>query len=289
MDSSSYVLNAPQPFDQQEICVLSVDSLTGKNLLVWEHTAGYGTSDYVLLKENSQGMYVQIGTQSYTSLSVFTDLTSIPQQQPDRYRIAVLDSCGTMSDTSDVHRTIHLQSNIGSGGEINLIWTPYEGRSVQTYEIFRWITSGNLVQIGSVSGGTSTFTDLNPPVAPNVYYVINAVFNGDACSPTLGKTSAFEGSKSNILNQTGIGTPELPWRGRVLLYPNPSTGNFRIEVPTEDEYQVIIYNAVGKRLMVKSYNEIAEINLENIAEGLYYVEIHQEGSVMSIEKLNIVH
>ena len=52
---------------------------------------------------------------------------------------------------------------------------------------------------------------------------------------------------------------------------------------------MIIYNAVGKRLMVKSYNEIAEINLENIAEGLYYVEIHQEGSVMSIEKLNIVH
>ena len=288
-DSSSYILNAPQPFDQQEICVLSVDSLTGKNLIVWEHTPGYRTSDYVLLKENSQGQYVQIGTQSYTSLSVFTDLTSIPQQQPDRYRIAVLDSCGTMSDTSDLHRTIHLQSNIGSGGEINLIWTPYEGRSVQTYEIFRWITSGNLVQIGSVSGGTTTFTDLNPPVAPNVYYVINAVFNGDACSPTLGKTTAFEGSKSNILNQTGIGTPELPWRGRVLLYPNPSTGNFRIEVPTDEEYQVVIYNAVGKRLLVRSYMDTAEINLENVAEGLYYVEIQQEGSVMSIEKINIVH
>ena len=50
----------------------------------------------------------------------------------------------------------------------------------------------------------------------------------------------------------------------------------------------MIYNAVGKRLLAKSYMETAEINLENVAEGLYYVEIQQEGSVMSIEKINIV-
>ena len=101
--------------------MMTVDSLTGKNQVVWNKTPGQRTMEYQIFKEtNVAGQYAQIGTVPYLNMSVFTDVNSVPQQQPDRYKIIAVDSCGNPSDTSDLHRTIHLQSNFGSGGEVNL-------------------------------------------------------------------------------------------------------------------------------------------------------------------------
>ena len=290
VDSAQFVLGAPQPYNFEEVCMLTVDSLTGKNQVVWNKTSGKQTMEYQIFKEtNVAGQYAQIGTVPYLNMSVFTDVNSVPQQQPDRYKIAVVDSCGNVSDTSDLHRTIHLQSSFGSSGEVNLSWTPYEGRTVLTYEIYRWISAGNLVQIGSVSGASNTFSDLNPPVAPIVNYNVRAIFSGDVCAPAVGKTSSYESARSNILDQTGIGMPDLPWKGLARMFPNPTNAVVRIEVP-EAGFMIRVTNLLGQVIhQVMVQEQAVNIDLAHVAAGMYQVELYREGQVMSIEKLHVVH
>jgi hypothetical protein len=290
LDSAQFEIGAPTPFNFEEICMMTVDSLTGKNQVVWNKTPAKGTMEYHIFKEtNVAGQYAQIGTVPYLSLSVFTDVNSVPQQQPDRYKIAVVDSCGNMSDTSDLHRTIHLQSSFGSGGEVNLAWTQYEGRTVQTYDIYRWVSAGNVVQIGSVSGATNTFSDLNPPVAPNVYYNVRAIFSGDACAPSVGKNASYEAARSNILNQTGIGLPDLPWKGMARMYPNPTNGLIQIEVP-QAGFVVKVTNLLGQ-VVYQGFAPEATLGLDLsfVSAGMYQVELYQDGQIMSIDKLHVVH
>lgn len=290
VDSAQFVLGAPQPFNFEEICMMTVDSLTGKNQVVWNKTPGKRTMEYQIFKEtNVAGQYNQIGTVPYLSMSVFTDVNSTPQQQPDRYKIAVVDSCGNVSDTSDLHRTIHLQSSFGSGGEVNLAWTAYEGRSVQTYDIYRWVSAGNLVQIGSVSGATNTFSDLNPPVAPNVYYNVRAIFSGDACSPAAGKTSSYEAARSNILDQTGIGMPDMPWKGMVSIYPNPTNGLVTIVAP-EVGFTYKVTNLLGQIVaMKKVMDQEVSLDLSLMSAGMYQIELYVDGQIMAIDKINVLH
>lgn len=290
IDTASYEIMAPMPYNFEEVCMLTVDSLTGKNQVVWNKTSGKQTMEYQIFKEtNVAGQYAQIGTAPYLSMSVFTDVNSVPQQQPDRYKIAVVDSCGNVSDTSDLHRTIHLQSSFGSSGEVNLSWTPYEGRAVQTYEIYRWISAGNLVQIGSVSGASNTFSDLNPPVAPIVNYNVRAIFSGDVCAPAVGKTSSYESARSNILDQTGIGMPDLPWKGLARMFPNPTNAVVRIEVP-EAGFMIRVTNLLGQVIhQVMVQEQAVNIDLAHVAAGMYQVELYREGQMMSIEKLHVVH
>jgi hypothetical protein len=290
VDTASYEIMAPMPYNFEEVCMLTVDSLTGKNQVVWNKTSGKQTMEYHIFKEtNVAGQYAQIGTVPYLNMSVFTDVNSVPQQQPDRYKIAVVDSCGNVSDTSDLHRTIHLQSSFGSSGEVNLSWTQYEGRAVQTYEIYRWISAGNLVQIGSVSGASNTFSDLNPPVAPIVNYNVRAIFSGDVCAPAVGKTSSYESARSNILDQTGIGMPDLPWKGLARMFPNPTNAVVRIEVP-EAGFVIRITNLLGQVIhQVMVQEQAINIDLAHVAAGMYQVELYREGQVMSIDKLHVVH
>jgi len=290
IDSAQYIIGAPQPFNFEEICMMTVDSLTGKNQVVWNKTPGKRTMEYQIFKEtNVAGQYNQIGTVPYLSMSVFTDVNSTPQQQPDRYKIAVVDSCGNVSDTSDLHRTIHLQSSFGSGGEVNLAWTAYEGRTVQTYDIYRWVSAGNLVQIGSVSGATNTFSDLNPPVAPNVYYNVRAIFSGDACAPAAGKTSGYETARSNILDQTGIGTPDMPWKGLVSIYPNPTNGQVFVIAP-ELGYTYKVTNMLGQVVAQKKVmDQETVIDLSLMSAGMYQIEMYLDGQIMAIDKIHVIH
>ncbi len=83
------------------ICVVTVDSATGKNLIVWEKTMGGNIQSYNIYKESTQaGVYYLIGTQEFNVLSVFTDSLSDPAIRSWRYKISSVDSCGNESALS---------------------------------------------------------------------------------------------------------------------------------------------------------------------------------------------
>ena len=127
--------SANQYFDIEEttpeglqICLVSVSPIGNHNTVVWDKTSLTGIESFNIYKESSViGAYFLAGNVHYDSLSQFTDLGSDPAIRAWRYKIASVDNCGNESILSLHHKTIHLTSNVGLNGDINLIWSHYEG------------------------------------------------------------------------------------------------------------------------------------------------------------------
>ena len=183
------------PASEQEICLVTVDSATGRNLVVWEKAQTQGVQSYNIYRESTQaGTYYSIGNVPVDNLSLFVDTLSNPHQQAYRYKISVVDSCGNESGKSQEHKTIHLTINKGLGNDINLIWDHYEGFVFYTYYIYRYSTSTGWLVIDSIASNLTSRTDPSPPPA-NLWYQI-VVKHPSVCSATL-KSKNYNSSKSN--------------------------------------------------------------------------------------------
>lgn len=196
------------PYNQQDLCLVTVDNATGKNLVIWEKTQNEGIVAYNIYKEsNSAGQYQLIGTVPNDSLSVFLDNTSNPAQQSDRYRISVTDTCGNESDLSDAHKTMHLTVSTGVG-VYNLIWENYEGFDFGSYLIYRGTSQNNLQPIGIIQSNLTTYTDYQPQ---GLYYYQIAVLKNDTCLNTGGLKASggpYSHSYSN-LDDNGVAVQPL--------------------------------------------------------------------------------
>jgi len=121
------------------ICLVTVDTVSGKNMVVWERLDPDNTDYYVIYRESSlKGEYVAIGTRPLDLPGIFIDSVADPTLRSWKYKLSVVDSCGNESELSETHKTMHLTMNIGLDENINLIWDHYVGFDVTTYEI--WIS-----------------------------------------------------------------------------------------------------------------------------------------------------
>ena len=302
---SAVVSEPPAPYDEEEICVVSVDS-TGSNIIVWERTPGVRTASYVILTENASTQYVPAGAQLYADFSTFVDTASNPAVRPYRYRLALIDSCGFISDTSDYHATIHLQASPGvAQNEVQLQWTPYEGKQVQTYYIYRWVDTITRVLVDSVSSNVQTYTDIYPvnTTITALLYEVGAKFTNGGCSPSSGKQVSYVNSISNRLDWGSdgglpIGTDE--WLDRVLhqdlkLFPNPTRSSLNLEFngawSDQGEFEIMFTDLTG-RVFAKKTAEgegIHRFDFSELPAGVYFIQIITESGntlVERFEKLN---
>ena len=140
--SSVYSINASL-IPTQEICIVTVDSASAHNLVVWEKPIVAGIDSFIVYREMGTNNYMPIGSVAYDSLSQFVDTANgiNPNVTSYRYKVSILDTCGTESNLSYYHETMHLSTNQGIGGEVNLIWDEYEGFPIVYYYILRDSTS----------------------------------------------------------------------------------------------------------------------------------------------------
>ncbi|MFH1321411.1 MAG: T9SS type A sorting domain-containing protein, partial [Bacteroidota bacterium] len=186
------------PLSAQSICLVTVDSITGRNLVVWDKVSGQSFNIY---KESTQsGVYYLIGNVPFADLSEFVDTLSNPLQRSWRYKISVLDACGNESDLSQMHKTMHLTINEGLGGTINLIWDHYEGFTFFTYYIYRYTTSTGWEAIDSIPNNLTSYTDFAPPIGNLFYQVL--VKSPGVCTSTA-KAKDYNSSKSNTSSISG--------------------------------------------------------------------------------------
>ena len=259
-----------KPFEEEEICLVTVDTL-GQNQIVWNKTNGVRTLEYRLYKQNPvTNTFDNIGTVPATGqLSVFTDQNSNSRVTSSRYKISVVDSCGNESELSDQHKTMHLTLNEGISGEINLIWDGYEGIDFSQYEIYRGSSPRAMLKLADVSSANFTYTDLAPPPGLLFYKVV--IVNPDPCTPT-GKTNAFGESESNLV--------EYAATDNLIIYPNPFKENTRVvfKNPDLEEYRYRIFDATGTlvRLGAPFNDTYVDINRENLAPGLYMIEVYND-------------
>ncbi len=291
------------PYENEEICLVSVDPETEKNMVIWEKTEGVGTASYNVYRESAvAGVYDLVGNVPVENLSVFVDETSQPDVKSYKYKISVVDTCGNESGLSLYHKTMLLTSSLGPTS-INLAWDEYEiegtGYGFVKYLIYRGNTPANMAIIDSMASDNFLYPDYNPPAGRN-YYRVAGVMSG-VCDPAnlLGKkagTGPYSHSMSNIEdNRLQVGINDLKDNLNSLkIYPNPFRHQTRITYTLDkpSDIRIEIYNLLGARTadivnMRQDSGEFSyDITSENIGvtEGVFYLRFTVNGST-TVKKL----
>ena len=166
--------------------------------MVWEKPITSAIDSFYVYKESSAaGVYQKIGGTAYSDTAVFNDLSSNPAVQAYRYRISLLDSCGTESAMGDIHKSIHLTINQGVGTDWNLIWSHYEGFTFPSYNIYRGTSPTSMAPLTTIASTLNSYTDVTAP-AGTVYYQIEVV-SSYTCDPAKAN---YNISRSNIADNS---------------------------------------------------------------------------------------
>jgi hypothetical protein len=253
----------------ENICMITNDSNSGRNWIIWDKTPGKRTQFYEVYREAINfGQYDLIGKVNYSAKSQFLDTVVNPKQRSFTYYIKAIDSCGNGKEESAyyTHSTLHLTANIGVSGENNLIWTPYYGLyPIASYSIFRSNNSGAFTEIDKVPTTKTSYSDLTPPSGGNRYYIgINADVN---CNGNSGKIQF----RSNQVQVGTLASSQLTNPG-IKIYPNPSSQWLTIE--TAQIGSIIIRDRVGKEIMnVPMTSQSTQLDISAIPAGLYTLTV----------------
>jgi hypothetical protein len=254
-----------QTYGGQTICIVTVDSTTNKNNIIWQQTPGQNIAYYKIYKQDSQtSQNDSIGVVNIDSLSVFLDEGSNPAQQSSTYFISIVDNCGNESGLSAGHTTIHLSANLGINNEVNLQWNPYIGFSYNNFEIYRSNNGSAFSLLGTVSNTSYSYSDLTPPSGVNNYYV--AVENAAGCNPSR----SYNSSASNILNNLTLSVGNVSSQPLTVMRANQS-GLFLLDLPGDGN--LLVYDDLGQLLSNKKNEKgLAQVDLGAQAKGLYIIQ-----------------
>ncbi|MHB1279587.1 MAG: hypothetical protein ACYC1Q_14465, partial [Bacteroidia bacterium] len=103
------LMNPPAP----NICIVGINEFD-KNQVIWNKGEGrFATSFDILRETNVSNQFEKIGSVLPANDYIFSDSTSFPYVQSNRYKIGYFDACGLRSVESDPHQTMHLTINKG--------------------------------------------------------------------------------------------------------------------------------------------------------------------------------
>ena len=268
------------------LCLVTVDTLSNTNLLVWEKPVTTEISHFNIYRETSvAGVFQFIDSVLYDSESVFNDLVASPSIRSWRYRLSAVNMCGQESDLSEFHKTIHLAINLDLGGEINISWDDYEGFPVGSYDLYRHTNATGWELIQQMPSNLFTYQD-TPPTAAGLDYMIS-VEPPSTCTSTLNKAQDHNSSRSNKTAngmQLPLNIETNPGDDFMSIFPNPSTGVFTLQVnpETADSYQVIITDIRGQVVMQFSCNTPSTtIDLADFSDGIYNLQLLANDSVIN--------
>jgi len=261
------------------ICMVTVDSLSENNVLVWEKplTAG-NISHFNIYRECClDGVANYLTSVPYDSLSQFIDTICYPQTTNWGYQLGVVDTCGVESIKSTFHRSIHLTSSLLPNNSIDLYWNQYVGFPYNKHYIYRNHPSTGLVLIDSVDYLVTTYNDGNPlfPILQNNYFI--EVIPPNTCTATKAVDHNTTRSNMGIIGNGG-GNPQIIYNnnnGLIKIYPNPTQNVLnilleQIELPCtitlKDLQGRVVFNTLTN-------SQKLELNLSTYKSGIYLIGI----------------
>ena len=286
------LFDAPIKFTSHPVCMVSVDSASGKNLIVWEQTTDPSVVSYNVYKESTtSGVYTLIGNAHRNSFSTYTDSTSNPAQVAARYKISMIDYCGNESYPSNAAKTIHLAVSAGMQNSWNLNWDNAEGFPVVKFRIWRQHASQSTVLIDSVQSSLNSYTDMNAP-GGLLHYTLEAI-STNVCNPSLktiySPVNSYSSSFSNFVdNSAFLGVDELNSNATVSVYPNPFTGKTALCIRNSQIncFEFILYDVYGNELRSEKINSRSfTIDRKDLPAGIYFYKMAGAGSFFETGKL----
>jgi len=259
-----------------EICIVGIDSASGKNIIVWEKPQSSVIDSYFIYKETIEANeYFIIGSKAYGNFSTFIDQQSVPERSSNKYKLGFKDVCGQIIEGTTYHKTIHLTINRGMDSSWNLIWNHYEGFTFGTYYIYRGTSPSNLEVLNLVASSNNSYSDLNPPTSGTLYYQIE-IINPNPCNPSA-RMGSYSASRSNIANTSSTGTEETESIKLLKMYPNPFGTAITIEMPNlaDGPFEIIITDVAGRKSLNQRGINTATfvVNRNTCTQGLYYIEL----------------
>ena len=254
----------------EPLCMVTVDSATGKNKLIWKVTPNQRTAYYNIYREsNFAGEFDLIGDADLTNAGTFLDTQVNPKQRPFTYYIDAIDSCNNKAEYSKyyAHTTLHLTANLGVNGENNLNWSDYVGiYPLNTYIIYRSNNSGKFTAIASVAATVKSFSDLTPPSGKNRYYI---GIKGQTACDTTGNTLSIN---SNMVALGLLSTQDIKKQG-ISISPNPCSDFLEIQLGAIRNTTLTIYNAQGSvvRQIQVSGESQPRFQVSELPAGVYWI------------------
>ena len=160
---------------------------------------------------------------------------------------------------------INLTTSIFDEDNVDLTWE--KNASAVGYKIYR-----NYYEIAHITQATdTTYSDQNLETGIYTYYVTAIYSNGES----------YPSNQKQV--KVGVSVKEYKIDAQILIYPNPSTGIFNIDVPTIDKLVSInIYNFEGKKIMnlQNISSQKISIDLTQFSASIYFVELVFENSIV---------
>ncbi|KPK85672.1 MAG: hypothetical protein AMS27_06655 [Bacteroides sp. SM23_62_1] len=257
-----------------DICIITVDTVSGKNLIVWEKDPYAGTAFYNIYREGSIiGQYDLIGTRTYNELSIFTDSTSMPAARTYRYKITAVDTVDHESPKSPYHRPLLLCYN-GTYEGVHLHWVEYEveGKLMdfEAYELYRGFDPNSLTKISEIPADVESYTDTDSIAQKKTCYYRLAGKITTPCCPTINKkfdivfTHTFSNIEDNKLCAgCDVTPPTVPDGLQATVNGNIITLFWNSSVDDSGVEKYNIYN--------ENHNKIATVyDTTHVFTGLEY-------------------
>jgi len=139
---------------------------------------------------------------------------------------------------------------------------------------YQWEYSENNADWEAIGTGSSISLTNN-----GFYRVKVSLVNGETCF-------VYSESRSITSIQTPIlGTEEMS-KNSVNLYPNPSEGDFTLELSTEwkvDATKIKIVDALGRVLATKNVKDYKTFISHNLNSGIYFIQIQNENQTLTLK------
>lgn len=285
-NSGDEIVKFIKPYDQLKICMVSVDSVTGKNEIMWERPQRDDIRSFTIYKVLGTN-FIPVGEVLWDEMTRFVDFQSTPANVAARYAIATVDTCGNESALSPYHQTIHLSSSVGaSTGTYELLWNHYEDESGTFVPDFYYVYRGNdesdMQMVQKVDGINTSYTDDNP--TEERFYKIAVVKPGGGCllSDTRLKANSgpFSRSLSNLednrLQSTSV-TGGMDGLNSMKVFPNPmaEVAYIRFPNPGKESYKLNVLDITGKVVNTIpgiTGNQVA-LSRENLGAGIYILRL----------------
>jgi hypothetical protein len=276
-----------------QICLISVDLETGKNMVIWERQRGLDIKKYNVYRENTElNNYESIGSLPFNKEGVLVDITSKPEEQQYRYKISAIDSSGNESVLSNYHQPMFLQHN-GNENGVNLIWEPYTIENgtmlFKSYKLFRGTDSTNLALLITLPSSNTMYIDKDATALKyRMYYRLIGVLNSACNSQSLLKAGGgpFVESVSNLEDNRLRFTNSIngvKTNCSMSIYPNPACNYLMVNYSLKEasNVQFELCNLLGESICSINVGQteagkstyridIAHLNLQN---GIYYLRL----------------
>jgi fibronectin type 3 domain-containing protein len=294
------VLNTEIPYiapKSQPLCIVTVDSATAANLVVWTKQDTTAVDHYNVYREGSRpGEYFLLGSRSIDSMTYLVDSSAYSWIRSYRYKISTVDKCGNESELSNLHKTVHLTVNLayttGTETKVNLIWDDYEGFDYTTFYVSEYSLHDGWKVLDSLPRDLHSYTTIVPD--GGAIYVVTVKRPGEACWANRNYSGPYVQSYSNVddLRANGGGSQDTTSDstaisllnngiGNVELYPNPNDGSFT--VTGNNIVAVDIYNANGQLIEqrhIASVNHLFVKPKAKLTEGIYFVKIITQNAIV---------